>query len=67
MRGFQNMAFKEYFDDAARRILDLHYNNRIRVLVEPTPFVGLDKAADAVEYLLAGRNTGKVVVQVSKP
>ena len=67
VRGFQNMAFKEYFDDAARRILELHYNNRIRVLVEPTPFIGLDKTADAVEYLLSRRNTGKVVVQVGKP
>jgi NADPH-dependent curcumin reductase CurA len=67
VRGFQNMAFKEYFDDAARRILELHYQQRIQVLADPTLFEGLDKAADAVEYLLSGRNIGKVVVQVSKP
>jgi NADPH-dependent curcumin reductase CurA len=34
------------------------------VLVDPTPFVGLDRVADAVEHLLAGRNTGKVVVRL---
>ncbi len=67
VRGFQNQAFREYFDDAARRILDLHYAGRIRVLVDPTPFVGVDSAADAVEYLLSGRNTGKVVIQLGKP
>ncbi len=67
VRGFQNMAFKEFYDDAARRILDLHYSGRIRVLIEPTPFTGLDKAADAVEYLLSGRNTGKVVVKICDP
>ena len=67
VRGFQNMAFREFFDDAARRILELYYHNRIRVLVDPTPFDGLDKTADAVEYLLSGRNTGKVVVRMSKP
>jgi NADPH-dependent curcumin reductase CurA len=67
VRGFQNMAFREYFADAARRILDLHYAGRIRVLADPTPFVGVDSAADAVEYLLSGRNTGKVVIQVGKP
>lgn len=67
VRGFQNMAFREFYDDAARRILELHYSNRIRVLVDPTPFAGLDKAADAVEYLLSGRNTGKVVVKICNP
>jgi NADPH-dependent curcumin reductase CurA len=66
VRGFQNMAFDEFFDDAARRILDLHYQQRIKVLVDPTLFDGLDKTADAVEYLLSGRNIGKVVVRVSK-
>ena len=64
VRGFQNQAFREYFDDAARRILDLYYDGRLRVLVDPTPFVGLEHAADAVEHLLSGRNSGKVVVQI---
>jgi NADPH-dependent curcumin reductase CurA len=62
VRGFQNQAFPEFFDDAARRILELYYAGRLKVLVDPTPFVGLERCADAVEYLLAGRNAGKVVV-----
>jgi NADPH-dependent curcumin reductase CurA len=64
VRGFQNQAFREYFDDAARRILDLYYAGRLRVLVDPTPFHGLERVADAVEYLLSGHNTGKVVVRI---
>lgn len=64
IRAFQNPAFPQYFDDAARRILDLYYRGELRALVDPTPFVGLESAADAVEYLLAGRNAGKVVLRL---
>ncbi len=65
IRGFQNQAFPEFFDEAAERILDLYYRGRLRVLVDPTPFVGLGQVADAVEHLLAGRNRGKVVVRLA--
>lgn len=64
IRAFQNPAFPQFFDDAARRILDLYYRGELRALVDPTPFVGLEAAADAVEYLLAGRNAGKVVLRL---
>jgi hypothetical protein len=64
VRGFQNQAFPEFFDDAARRILDLYYTGRLRVLVDPTAFTGLEQVADAVEHVLAGRNCGKVVVRI---
>lgn len=64
IRAFQNPAFPQYFDDAAKRILDLYYRGELRALVDPTPFVGLEAAADAVEYLLAGRNAGKVVLRL---
>ena len=66
VRGFQNQVFPEYFDDAARRILNLYYTGQLRVLVDPTPFVGLEATSDAVEHLLAGKNTGKVVVKISR-
>lgn len=64
VRGFQNQAFPEFFDDAARRILELYYTGRLKVLVDPTPFHGLESVADASEYVLAGRNAGKVVVRI---
>lgn len=65
VRAFQNQAFREYFDDAARRILELYYAGRLRVLVDPTPFHGLESIADASEYILAGRNSGKVVIRIA--
>jgi len=64
VRAFQNPAFPEFFDDAARRILDLYYTGKLKPLVDPTPFRGLESTADAVEHLLAGRNSGKVVVTI---
>ena len=39
-------------------------NGRLRVLVDPTPFTGLEQVSDAVEHLLAGRNSGKVVIRI---
>lgn len=64
IRGFQNQAFPEFFAESAVRILDLYYRGRLQVLVDPTPFVGLAQVADASEHLLAGRNTGKVVIRL---
>ncbi len=62
VHGFQNPAFPEHFDAAAAEILELYYSGRLRVLVDPTPFRGLESVVDAEEHLLAGRNLGKVVV-----
>jgi NADPH-dependent curcumin reductase CurA len=64
VRGFQNQAFPEHYDDAARRILQLHYDGKLQVWVDPTPFVGVGQVADAVEHLLSGRNRGKVVIRL---
>lgn len=64
VHGFQNPAFPEHFDAAAAEILDLYYAGRLQVLVDPTPFRGLESVADAQEHLLSGRNLGKVVVDL---
>jgi NADPH-dependent curcumin reductase CurA len=66
IRAFQNQAFPEYFAEAAARILDLYYRGRLTVWVEPREFKGLEAVADAVEHLLAGRNTGKVVIKIDR-
>ncbi|HKZ74861.1 MAG TPA: zinc-binding dehydrogenase [Steroidobacteraceae bacterium] len=65
VRAFLNPMFREFFDDAARRILDLYYAGELRVLVDPTPFVGLESVADAVEHVLSGRSSGKVVIRLA--
>jgi hypothetical protein len=66
VRAFMNPFYAEFFPDAARRLLDLHARGEIRVIVDPTPFVGLEAAADAVEYVLAGRSAGKVVLDLRR-
>jgi NADPH-dependent curcumin reductase CurA len=62
LRGFQMPAYPEHYDEGCRAILDLYYSGQLKVWVDPTPFIGLEAAADAVEHLLGGRNLGKVVV-----
>lgn len=64
VRAFQNPAYREFFDDALRRILDLYYRGELEAVIDPTPFRGLERVADAVEHLLSGRNCGKVVIDL---
>lgn len=64
IRGFMNPLHPEHFDAAARRVLDLYYAGALRVHVDATRFKGLESVGDAVEHLLAGRNAGKVVVNL---
>lgn len=64
IRGFQNQAFPEFFAEAAERMLDLYYRGEIKPLIETQSFVGLAQIADATEYLLAGKNIGKVVIRI---
>jgi len=64
VRGFMNYRFAEFAPDARGRLLDMHVAGEIEPLVDATSFVGLESVADAVEYLLAGKNVGKVVVDL---
>jgi NADPH-dependent curcumin reductase CurA len=48
-------------------MLTLYYQGRIRVMVDPHPFIGLEAVPDAVEYLMTGRNTGKIVIRIGDP
>lgn len=64
VRGFMNYRFSRYAADARRRLLDLRASGEIEPLVDQRVFRGLDEVAEAVDYLLAGRNLGKVVVDL---
>jgi NADPH-dependent curcumin reductase CurA len=64
IRAFQNQAFPEYQAEATQTVLDLYYAGKLRPLVDTTPFVGLESVADAVEHMLAARNSGKVVIKL---
>lgn len=64
IRGFINPHFQEFWPDAAERLLASYYNGALTVLVDPTPFHGLEAIPEAVAYLMAGHNRGKVVIQL---
>ncbi len=64
VRGFMNYRFAEHAPDARRRLLGMLAAGEIRPLLDDVAFSGLESVADAVERLLAGDNTGKVVVDL---
>jgi hypothetical protein len=63
VRGFLMPHYAEYMVEARDRLLDLFYTNQIKVAVDPTEFRGIESIPAAVEYLLGGKNCGKVVVR----
>lgn len=64
VRGFLMPRYAEYMTEARDRIKNLFYTGKIQVAVDPTQFIGLESIPDAVEYLLSGKNCGKVVVRL---
>ena len=64
VRGFMNYRFAEHAPEARRRLLEMLESGEMHPLVDPVPFRGLEAVADAVEHLLAGRNCGKVLVDL---
>jgi hypothetical protein len=63
VRGFLMPHFAEYAEEARDRLLNLFYAGNLKVTVDPTEFHGIESIADAVDYLLSGKNCGKVVVR----
>lgn len=64
VRGFMNWRFAEHAVEARARLFRMVETGELEALVDREPFSGLDAVPDAVEHLLAGRNLGKVVVDL---
>jgi len=62
--GFMSRHFQTFWPAAVKRILNLHDNGQVRVLVDPARFQGLEDIPNAIDHLLAGKNTGKVIVRI---
>jgi NADPH-dependent curcumin reductase CurA len=65
VRGFLMPLYQEYAAEARDRLLHMFYSNQLKVAVDPTQFQGVESIPNAVEYLLSGKNCGKVVVRFS--
>jgi NADPH-dependent curcumin reductase CurA len=64
VRGFLMPLYQEYAAEARDRLLNLFYSGKLKVAIDPTPFNGIESIPTAVEYLLGGKNCGKVVVRL---
>jgi len=46
------------------RVFELHARGELEAWVDPEPFVGIERVPDAVDWMLSGRSTGKVVARI---
>ncbi|MEH1944367.1 MAG: zinc-binding dehydrogenase [Nostoc sp.] len=63
VRGFLMPHYKEHMAEARDRLLNLFYSRKLQVAIDPTQFNSIESIPAAVEYLLSGKNCGKVVVR----
>ena len=55
--------YREYIPEARDRLFALFHSGQIKVAIDPTAFKGIESIPSAVDYLLGGKNCGKVVVK----
>jgi hypothetical protein len=60
-----NARHAELWPAARTLLFDLLARGQLDVWRDPQDFAGLEGVYDAVEHLLAGRNSGKVVVRLA--
>lgn len=63
IRGFLMPMYQEYIPEARDRLFGLFHSGPIKVAVDATEFKGIESIPAAVDYLLGGKNCGKVVVE----
>ncbi|MBH8571816.1 zinc-binding dehydrogenase [Nostocaceae cyanobacterium CENA369] len=63
VRGFLMPHYQEHTAKARDRLLNLFYSGKLKVTIDQTQFNGIESIPTAVEYLLSGKNCGKVVVR----
>nr|WP_221773718.1 zinc-binding dehydrogenase [Novosphingobium piscinae] len=64
VRGFMNGLLARHWDDARRRLFDLHARGLLQVTLDVQANRGIAGVFDGVERLLSGRSIGKVVVDL---
>ncbi|OQR83480.1 alcohol dehydrogenase [Achlya hypogyna] len=65
LRGFFLNHHIVHFGAHARKLGTLVHKGLLDPGVDPTPFHGLESVADAIEYMYARKNVGKLVVSVA--
>ncbi|KAF0688062.1 Aste57867_20286 [Aphanomyces stellatus] len=68
IRGFfLNSFLKDHMVAHTTKLTTLVRKGLLNPGVDPTPFAGLEAVADAIDYLYARKNIGKVVVHLGPP
>jgi len=65
LRAFWLMHYFRHTRDHMARLLTMLGEGLIQATTDPTPFVGLSAAIDAIDFMYQGKNVGKVVVKVA--
>lgn len=60
--GFFLIQYSHLWKEHLDKLFHLYSLGKLKVKIDPKRFIGLNAAADAVEYLHSGKSTGKVVV-----
>ena len=63
IRGFLMPMYREYMPEARDRLFAMFQSGQIKVAIDPTEFKGIESISAAVDYLLEGKNCGKVIVR----
>ena len=62
VRCFMNHLYKEEHGEVRKLLFKNYQDGKLKVVVDPTAFNGIEGIVDASNYLLEGRSCGKVVV-----
>jgi NADPH-dependent curcumin reductase CurA len=65
IRGFISGHYREHYTSHIERLLQLIREGKLKAGVDPVKFEGLEQIPDAVDYLYARKNIGKIVVKVN--
>ncbi|GBG84169.1 hypothetical protein CBR_g38143 [Chara braunii] len=60
--GFFLPYYDSYFRSHIAKLHQLYSKGLLKVAIDPTQFNGVERVADAIEYLHSGKSIGKVVV-----
>ncbi|CAI9786321.1 unnamed protein product [Fraxinus pennsylvanica] len=60
--GFFLVQYAHLWQQHLDKLVDLYSLGKLKVAVDPKPFLGVNSVADAVDYLHSGKSVGKVVV-----
>ncbi|KAJ7553369.1 hypothetical protein O6H91_06G095600 [Diphasiastrum complanatum] len=65
MVGFFLPHYAHLYQEHLEKLYGLYRQRKLKIIIDPTSFTGLESVPDAVEYLHSGRSIGKVVVRIS--